>query len=273
MRPPLTFVYGNCAFADGLGDPWAAFAVSLDSYAWLDRDQKRARMLALVGAIEAAEADVQILRVAGRWDPGAYGADLGAGAARGPECRRYVEAQQDELRVRGSVVPSLYLLVSLNEPELDLASYLSAAASHPAADLRARLRRAASTLERRTLPARELERLRVRADRVERRLADFLPVRAARGVELQWLTRRCFCRGLGEPSVENLHSPRALAFERNGEAVLAPLEGDILRWLNCEIDQRVRCSGQACARSGKSSRTIPSLRTTEAGVCRGRDGG
>ena len=69
VRPPLTFVYGNCVFARGVGDPWAAFAVALSSYAWLDRDEKRARMLALVGAIEAAEADVQILRVAGRWDP------------------------------------------------------------------------------------------------------------------------------------------------------------------------------------------------------------
>ncbi len=240
MRPPLTFTYGNCVFAQGIGDPWAAFAVALGSYAWLDRDEKRARMLALVGAIEAAEADVQILRIAGRWDPRGYGADLAAPADRGPECRRYVEAQQAELRRRASVVPSLYLLVSLNEPELDLASYLSAAASRPAADLRARLRRTASPLERRTLPARELERLRVKADRIERRLGDFLTVRAAHGAELQWLTRRAFCRGLGEPAVDGLHSPRALAFERNGEAVLAPLEGDVLRWLDCEIEQQLR---------------------------------
>jgi hypothetical protein len=59
-------------------------------------------------------------------------------------------------------------------------------------------------------------------------------------VEIQWLVRRVFCRGLGEPAVDGLHQPRALAFERNGEAVLAPLEGDVLRWLNCEVEQRSR---------------------------------
>src|SRR5581483_8862370 len=118
VRQPLTFVYGNCVFAHGLGDPWAAFAVALGSYAWLDRDEKRARMLALVGALETAESDVQILRVAGRWDPAGYGAGLGAPAERESECRRYVDAQRSELRARASVVPSLYLLVSLTDPEL-----------------------------------------------------------------------------------------------------------------------------------------------------------
>jgi len=70
----------------------------------------------------------------------------------------------------------------------------------------------------------------VRADQAHARLAEFLPVREARVVELQWLVRRSFCRGVGEPVVDGLHEPRALAFERNGEAVLAPLEGDVLRW-------------------------------------------
>ncbi len=64
----------------------------------------------------------------------------------------------------------------------------------------------------------ELERARVRADQAHARLADFLPVSQARGVELQWLVRRAFCRGLGEPEVDGLHEPRALVFERNGEA-------------------------------------------------------
>src|SRR5581483_1445879 len=57
-----------------------------------------------------------------------------------------------------------------------------------------------------------------------------LPLRPARGVETQWLVRRAFCRGVGEPLVEGLHEPSALLFERNGEALLAPLEGDVLRW-------------------------------------------
>ena len=80
----------------------------------------------------------------------------------------------------------------------------------------------------------------MRADQAHARLADFLPVRPARGVELQWLVRRAFCRGLGEPLVDGLHEPRALVFERNGEAVLAPLEGDVMRWMDGYVEHRGR---------------------------------
>ena len=67
MRPPIAFVYGNCVFAQGLDDAWAAFAVEVSSYAWLSEEGKRTRFLSLLGALEAIEADVQILRVCRRW--------------------------------------------------------------------------------------------------------------------------------------------------------------------------------------------------------------
>ena len=60
------------------------------------------------------------------------------------------------------------------------------------------------------------------------------------GCELQWLVRRAFCRGLGEPQVDGLHEPRALVFERNGEAMLAPLEGDVMRWMDGYVEHRGR---------------------------------
>ncbi len=52
-----------------------------------------------------------------------------------------------------------------------------------------------------------------------------------------------FCRGLGEPVVDGLHEPRALVFERNGEAVLAPLEGDVMRWADGFVEHRGRSLG------------------------------
>ena len=72
MKPPIGFVYGNCVFADALDDGWAVFAVQTESYEWLSEDGKRARFLALLGALEAIEADVQILRVGRRWEVGRY---------------------------------------------------------------------------------------------------------------------------------------------------------------------------------------------------------
>ncbi len=237
MRPPLSFIYGNCVFATGSNDAWAAFAVESSSYQWLGDGAKRARLLSLLGALEATEADIQILRVAGD------------SAAPPPEpvgphprsLRAYVEAHDRRVAMLGAVRPALFLLVSLSEPERDVATYVSQLAERGPSEWWRSLRAVFSSGDDRVLAPAALERVRVRADRAHARLAEFLPVRAARGVELQWLVRRSFCRGIGEPSVEGLHEPRALVFERNGEAVLAPLEGDVMRWADGLVEERVRC--------------------------------
>ncbi len=240
MQPPIWFVYGNCVFGQGPHDAWAAFAVDTSSYAWLSEEGKRARFGELLGAIEALEADIQILRVGRR-----CGQDLQAGlhggapAAHTAELHGYLEAQQRWLQEMQASRPQVFLLVSLKEPDRDVASFLSSALERHPREWRSALARAVAP-RRPLLSASELEDCRVRADRAHDRLASYLAARAVRGVELQWLVRRAFCRGLGEPEVEGLHRPRALAFERNGEAVLAPLEGDVLRWMDCAVESRGR---------------------------------
>jgi hypothetical protein len=261
VKPPIGFVYGNCVFADALDDGWAAFALEPASYEWLSEDGKRARFLALLGALEAIEADVQILRVGRRWDLARYARELGEsgmgpgrgvppagmtqaggghGALHARSRRRYVEEHQAHLTEIGVARPELFLLVSLRDPERDVAAYVSRAAERHPREWWEGIRRAFSVRDRRVLKVSELERARVRADQAHARLADFLPVRPARGVQLQWLVRRAFCRGLGEPQVDGLHEPRALVFERNGEAVLAPLEGDVMRWMDGYVEHRGR---------------------------------
>jgi hypothetical protein len=250
MGEPITFVYGNCVFAQGLDDRWAAFAVQVSSYAWLSEEAKRARFLALIGALEAIEANVQILRVCRRWRAGRYIHGLReqrlgprADRARAREYERYVAEHARRVGGGGDVGTAeavLFLLVSLRDPERDVASYVSRAAGQHPRQWWSGLRRTLAQRDRRILSASELEQARVRADQVHARLEDFLPVRAARGVELQWLVRRAYCRGLGEPVVDGLHEPRALVFERNGEAVLAPLEGDVLRWADGYVENRGR---------------------------------
>ncbi len=243
MKPPIGFVYGNCVFADALDDGWAAFAVKVSSYEWLSDDGKRARFLALLGALEAIEADVQILRVGRRWDLEGYAQELendGCNAPHARARRRYLQEHSERLTEIGDARPELFLLVSLRDPERDVAAYVSRAAErHPREWIDA-IRRTFSVRDRRVLKVAELERARVRADQAHARLADFLPVSQARGAELQWLVRRAFCRGLGEPLIDGLHEPRALLFERNGEAVLAPLEGDVMRWMDGYVEHRGR---------------------------------
>ncbi len=248
MAAPITFIYGNCVFARGLDDVWAAFAVQTSSYAWLSEEGKRARFLSLIGALEAIEADVQILRVCRRWQLERYAHGLREDDDPAPAHvrthvrarERYIEEHVRRLGVVGHAQPAVFLLVSLRDPERDIASYVSRAAGQHPHDWWKGIRRALAVRDRRLLSASELERVRVRADQAHARLEEFLPVRQARGVELQWLVRRAFCRGLGEPVVDGLHEPRALVFERNGEAVLAPLEGDVMRWADGYVENRGR---------------------------------
>ncbi len=245
MRPPISLVYGNLVFGAHLDDGWAAFAVPTGSYEWLSQDGKRERFLALLGALEAVAADIQILRVSRRWAVGAYVREMGGstGAASQSHCdplRDYLAAQARRLEELDPRRPVLFVLVSLRDPERDVSAYVSRAAERHPREWWAALRRGLHPHDRRLLCAEELERARVRADQAHARLADCLDARPATGVELQWLVRRAFCRDLGEPPVDNLHEPRALVFERNGEALLAPLEGELLRWLDSWVEHRPR---------------------------------
>jgi len=228
VRPPISLVYGNLVFGVDIDDGWAA-----SSYEWLSEDGKRERFLALLGALEALAADIQIVRVSRRWEIGGYAEEM-AGDSR--DLTRYVAAHVQRLEELDAQRPALFFLVSLRDPERDVASYVShAAARHPREWLDA-MRRGLLPRDRRLLRATELERARVRADQVHARLADYLDARPATGAQLQWLVRRAFCRDLGEPLVDGLHEPRALVFERNGEALLAPLEGDVLRWMDSWVE-------------------------------------
>lgn len=248
MRAPLTFVYGNCVFARGTDDGWACFALDTCSYEWLSEEGKRAKFGELLGALEAVEADVQILRVSrpARADGPTAAPDRDADAAAsevGPHeqlRRRYDGRHADRLAEIGSPRPVVFLFVSLREPERDVASYVSKIAVEHPREWRERFLQILSLRDRGLLAVAELERARVRADEIHARLAAFLPLRQARGVELQWLVRRSFCRGLGEPEIDALHEPSALVFERNGRALLAPPEGDVLRWADGCIEQRAR---------------------------------
>jgi AAA-like domain len=245
MRAPIACVYGNCVFAEGLNDGWAAFAMQTGSYQWLSEDGKRARLLEMLGAIEAIQADLQVVRVTRRWGLDRYlreTARAGAPAANAHARARsaYLNEHDRRLRDVGMAMPAVFLLVSLREPERDVAAYVSQAAETGPREWLRELKRALHPSDRRVLPAAELERARVRADQAHARLAEYLPVRPARGVELQWLIRRAFCRGLGEPPIDGLHEPRALVFECNGEALLAPLEGDVLRWTDGCVENESR---------------------------------
>jgi hypothetical protein len=248
VRSPIWFTYGNCVFGAGADDAWAAFSVAMESYAWRPEVEKQARLRALVDAVEAAAADIQVLRVERSIStsgssvalPGPHGSSVPLAEPRSRPLSRYQAAHQARLSELDATEPAMFVLVALREPQRDIGAFLSRAVERHPRDWLGSLRRLAEPARRKVLSAAELESFRVLARRAEERIGAYLTVRPARAAELQWLIRRSFCRGLGEPFVEELHEPRALAFERNGEAILAPLEGDVLRWMDCVVERRGR---------------------------------
>lgn len=131
MNYPLTYVYGNCVFAHGLDDPWAVFVVSPTSYAWMDRDAKRSRFMSLVAALEALESDLQLIRVSRRWTVDRYDPSTPASRRRGHSLglSRYVTAHRQRIAELGTERPEVFIVVSLSDPERDVATYVSRAAS------------------------------------------------------------------------------------------------------------------------------------------------
>ena len=82
MRAPLRWVYGNLCFGAGADDAWALFVARPHPYAGLDETGKQRALSRLVAAIEACEADLQVVRVARAFDRTGYRADAGVPPAR-----------------------------------------------------------------------------------------------------------------------------------------------------------------------------------------------
>jgi hypothetical protein len=55
-----------------------------------------------------------------------------------------------------------------------------------------------------------------------------LDAQPARADEIEWLVRRAFCRGLGEPTIAGLDAPQALSYADDGRPVIVPEEGNVL---------------------------------------------
>jgi hypothetical protein len=218
------------------------FALESYSYETLSRERKSQRFAQLLGAIEALEADIQLIRVGQLWDSSAYAEALDR-EYRGPHPEaheRYTADQRSAFGEASASDPLIYLAVSLEPPRCDIGGFVSSLAERRPRDLLDSLRTAVRWTDRRLLAVSELERLRLRADEAHARIAGFVESRPARTADVQWLVRRGFCRALGEPMIDELHAPQAVIFERNGSAVLAPLEADVMRWCDSYVEHRGR---------------------------------
>ena len=156
----------------------------------------------------------------------------------------------------------MFLFVSLREPERDVASYVSRAAESGPREWLRELRRAFSPRDRRLLKV-VRARARAGARRPGARAAGGLSCRSGRRAasSCSGSSGARSAAASASREIDGLHEPRALVFERNGEAVLAPLEGDVLRWMDCYVEHEARrAAGRVRARHAAGRRSSCSAR-------------
>jgi hypothetical protein len=238
MKQPIRFVYANLVFGESLEDVWAVFRLSTRSYAGLTVSAKRELLSLIAGCAYSLEADFSILRVARPWSVDNYVMGVEASAdlrhVHRDELSAYLRGQREELDLRSSHTPEVYLSVRLpgerTSPLADLPLLTS-------------FRKLAGLGDPRGLSARRLDDLLTEQEKVLNRVLDYLDCEPAATHELQWLIRRSFCRSLDDPPVDENFQPQALvveAPESEGGARYRPLEVDVLRLFESPINVEAR---------------------------------
>jgi hypothetical protein len=241
IRPPLCFTFGNLVFANDLNDAWACFHVGTHSFDGLSIEHQIGHFDGWRALLNAIGHDFQVVRLGTTWDADAWAADAAARCApeRAELADRRIAATMPVLDHVGVSVPRVFIAVRLAEPRQDIGTRVSRVFERSTREWLDHIKQSIAWRDRRAFDGAALERLRLAAGDVEVALAECLrDVRPARPAELQWWVRRQFTRGLGEPEVDHLHEPSALVLQTNGEAVLQPLEGDVLRWMDSYVVPR-----------------------------------
>lgn len=244
---PLHTVFGNVVLtgSGGVGDAWAVFSVATRSYQTAAAAEKQALVAELEQFCREVGADLQILRVSRRWDVDAYLHGLATHHPRPThreEWERYLDAHHALLDGQEPGKPLVFVCVRLAEPSMDITARASRVFDRSPAEWLQRARELLDLRPAGTLDRRQLSRVYDRAALAEQRVADWLDARPARVDEIEWLVRRSYTRGLGEPSIEGVTEPQALTYQTGQRPTVLPQEGMLLRWTaDTEVRRMSRC--------------------------------
>jgi hypothetical protein len=275
-RAPIQTVFGNLIVARDGTDVWAVFRVRCRSY----RSEPRRKQRALAEELESfcwqAEANFQVLRVCKRWDADEYVRSLRAHTPRRAHLelwRRYLELQRTVLERIGPSTPAVFVCVRLADAELDLHARAARLFEHSPGEFCRALRERLHVRAKGSLDSERLGAIYDRAQTAERRVLSCLDAQPARVDEIQWLIRRAFCRGVGEPQIAGLDAPQALSYPHEGRPRILPEEGNVLRWLGedgierhhryLKVSSELGDSYQAGLCLGEMSHTWPFTRAAE----------
>lgn len=241
MRQPITFAYRNLVFGRDSSDAWALYRVQTSSYDGLTVNEKKDLLGVLASFAYGIEADFQLLRVTKAWSVDAYCEEavelLDPHYAHAGEWDRYLSAHRRALADRGTARPQVFLAVRLAPPDPTLTQQAGKSLTAAASSIAAMLRGELGMRDARGIGSRALEALTGDEERVFQRAGDYLDCDRAGTGELAWLVRRAFCRGAGEPVLDELFAPQALVFpDERDEARYLPLERDVLRLMDSPIE-------------------------------------
>jgi hypothetical protein len=235
MKQPISFIYRNLVFGESTMDCWAVYRLATHSYAGLTRAGKRELFSLLAAFAYGLEADFSLLRVTRPWSIDNYA----AGVMSTTDSRHvdrasldaYLSMHRERLEYRGSQTAEVYVSVRLGRDSAarDLLRF-------PGVD---GARRLFGLADPRAISERRLESLLAEERKVYDRILDYLDCDPAATHELQWLIRRSFARGVGDPVTDEFFLPQALILETpdaDGEVSYRPLEVDVLRLFDCPID-------------------------------------
>jgi len=238
VRAPVRFFAENLVWSGRRGDVWACYRLATASYP----ERSRAQKLALLGDVStlcyALERDLQLLRVTRALSPDGYLEQARACAdprhARGEELERYLEAHAKALGGHEVARPECYLAVRIAGAQRSRGERV--AAPRAGGPLATRLRRTLAPSAAHGISARTLDALRRDEEQVLALVASYLACERATSEELSWLCRRASLRGAGEPPRAGDWRPQALVVsDERGEALLRPLEHDVLRLFEAPI--------------------------------------
>lgn len=241
ISAPITFAYRNLVFGRDVKDAWALYRVQTASYDGLGIAAKKDLLGVLAAFAYQADADFQLLRVTKKWSIDDYHADSLALVDPRYGHREvwddYLAAHRAGLGSRATARPEVYLAVRLAAADPPIGRQLASAAGEGISSLAAKARELLGTRDARGLTERQLQALAADEEKTFQRAGDYLDVDRATTAELQWLVRRAFTRGVGEPIVDPGFSPQALVIaDEADETRYVPLERDVLRLMDSPIE-------------------------------------
>ena len=241
MKALYTHMTNNIIFGTDTRDAWALYRLGNISYPGLTNNRKEEVKSHLEGFAYRIGADFQVMRVSRSWSVNDYlsGAmhtlDPRRGHARA--WREYLERHRHALTQNNTSRPETYLAVRLRDATIDLAESVNRGLS---TGLRGLIREISTQLgfgDTRGLTHEQLRGILRLESRTFERIYGYLDCERCSSDDLQWLVRRAYTRGLGDPQMDPHWAPEAIEFPADdGANRFVPRTAEMLRLQDSLID-------------------------------------